>query len=120
MPEAIWPRMAETGKSMPIIVTICSIRRSASRAVLAWTVVIEPSWPVFIACSMSKASRAAHLADDDPVGPHPQRVAHQVALGHRAVARGVRRPGLQPHDVLLLKLQLGRVLDRDDPLARGR
>ncbi len=42
--------------SMPIIVTICSIRESASRAVLACTVVMDPSWPVFMACSMSKVS----------------------------------------------------------------
>ena len=33
-----------------------SILVSASRAVLACTVLIEPSWPVFMACSMSSAS----------------------------------------------------------------
>ena len=33
-----------------------SIRARASRGVLAWTVLIEPSWPVFMACIMSKAS----------------------------------------------------------------
>ena len=33
-----------------------STRSSASRGVFACTVAIEPSWPVFIACSMSKAS----------------------------------------------------------------
>ena len=33
-----------------------SSRVSASRGVLAWIVAIEPSWPVFIACSMSSAS----------------------------------------------------------------
>ena len=49
MPEAIWLRMAESGRSMPIMVTICSMRVRASRAVLAWTVVIDPSWPVFMA-----------------------------------------------------------------------
>jgi hypothetical protein len=32
------------------------MRLSASRGVLAWTVVIEPSWPVFMAWSMSSAS----------------------------------------------------------------
>ena len=32
------------------------MRWSASRGELAWTVDIEPSWPVFIACSMSSAS----------------------------------------------------------------
>ena len=33
-----------------------SSRVSASRGVLEWIVPIEPSWPVFIACSMSMAS----------------------------------------------------------------
>ncbi len=37
-----------------------SSRLSASRALLAWTVVIEPSWPVFMAWSMSRASAARH------------------------------------------------------------
>ncbi len=41
---------------MPPIATICSRRVTASRGVLAWIVAIEPSWPVFMACSMSKAS----------------------------------------------------------------
>ena len=59
---------------------------------------------------------AADLADDDPVRAHPQRVADQVADGHRAAALDVRRPGLQPDHVLLLQRQLGGVLDRDDPL----
>ena len=38
------------------ICTMFSIRVSASRVVLAWMVDMLPSWPVFIACSMSKAS----------------------------------------------------------------
>ena len=38
------------------ICTMFSMRVSASRVVLAWMVDIEPSWPVFIACSMSNAS----------------------------------------------------------------
>ena len=46
-----------------------------SRGVLAWTVQIEPSWPVFIAWSMSRAAGVADLADDDAVGAHAQRVA---------------------------------------------
>ena len=32
----------------------------ASRGVLAWIVVSEPSWPVFMACSMSRASGPRH------------------------------------------------------------
>ena len=38
------------------IETMFSIRASASRCELACTVVSEPSWPVFMACNMSKAS----------------------------------------------------------------
>ena len=51
----------------------------ASRVSLAWMVVMLPSWPVFIAWSMSRVSPPAALADDDPVGPHPQGVPDQVA-----------------------------------------
>ena len=60
---------------------------------------------------------AAHLADDDAIGPHAQRVAHQVALGHLAASFQAGEPGLQPHHVRLLQLQFGGVLDRDDALA---
>ena len=66
-----------------------------SRGALAWTVVIEPSWPVFMAWSMSSASAAAALADDDPVGAHAQGVAHQLADRDRALALDVGRARLQ-------------------------
>ena len=51
---------------------------------------------------------AADLADDDAVGPHAQRVDHQLADRHLPLALDVGRPGLQPHHVLLLELELGR------------
>ena len=54
--EAIWARSARIGKLMPVIDTMVSMRPSASRGEFAWIVVSEPSWPVFIACSMSSAS----------------------------------------------------------------
>ena len=117
--EAICSRIARSGRSMPAISTSVSRRAIASRGELACIVEIEPSWPVFIACSMSRLSRAAHLADDDAVGPHAQRVPHQVADRDLASALDVRRPRLQPHDVLLLQLQLDRILDRDDALVAG-
>ena len=59
----------------------------------------EPSWPVFMACSMSERGAVADLADDDPVGPHPQRVADQVADGDLAPALEVGRTGLEPEHV---------------------
>src|SRR3546814_17334739 len=62
--------------------------------------------------------RAAHLAENDAVGTHTQGVFHQVAHGDLATAFEVRRARLQSHNVGLLKLQLGGVLDGDDALAR--
>ena len=53
--EICW-RIARSGRLVAPIAIIVSIRVSASRAVFACTVVSDPSWPVFIACSMSSAS----------------------------------------------------------------
>ena len=41
--DAICARAEDAETSMPLIPIICSTRASASRTVLAWTVVIEPS-----------------------------------------------------------------------------
>ena len=114
---AICCRIALSGSSKPAIMIIVSIRATASRGVLAWSVVSEPSWPVFMACSMSSVSGTAAFADDDPLGPHTQGVAHQVGGGDRALAFDVRRARFQPHHVLLLQLQFGRVFDRDDAVG---
>ena len=48
-----------TGRSAAIS-TSTSSRSITSRALLAWTVVIEPSWPVFMAWIMSSASAPRH------------------------------------------------------------
>src|SRR5437868_2289422 len=56
MAEAICPRMARDGSSVPARRTNVSRRVIASRGLLAWSVLMEPSWPVFIAWSMSSAS----------------------------------------------------------------
>jgi hypothetical protein len=45
-----------SGISIPAMATMFSRREQASRALLAWIVVIDPSWPVFMACSMSITS----------------------------------------------------------------
>ena len=60
---------------------------------------------------------AAHLADDDAVGPHAQRVADQIALRDLAASFQTGGAGFQPHDVRLLQLQFRGVLDGDDALA---
>ncbi len=61
--------------------------------------------------------RPTHLADDDPVRAHPQRVADEPANRHLAAALEVRRSRLEPDDVRLAQPQLGGVLDRDHALA---
>ena len=60
---------------------------------------------------------AADLADDDAVGAHAQRVAHQVALGDLALAFQAGRAGFQSHDMGLLQLQFGSILHRHDAFA---
>ena len=62
---------------------------------------------------------ASDLADDDPVGPHAQGVAHEVADRDLTLSFDVLRPRLEAHYVLLLELELRSVLDRDDPVAAG-
>ena len=53
---AICSRIARSGRSTPAVSTSVSSRESASRGEFAWIVVSEPSWPVFIAWSMSSVS----------------------------------------------------------------
>ena len=57
------------------------------------------------------------LADDDTVGPHAQRVAHQVANGDGARSLDICGTALKGDDVALLELKLSRVLDGDDALG---
>ena len=92
--SATCSRIAACGSPTPAISASVSRRRSASSGEPAWTVDSEPSWPVVIAASMSSASAAADLAHDDAVGPHPQRVAHQV--GGSSPRRGPRRSPAAP------------------------
>jgi hypothetical protein len=56
----ICSRIARSGNSVPAISTIVSRRESESRGELAWVVVMPPSWPVFMAWSMSSASGPRH------------------------------------------------------------
>ena len=59
---------------------------------------------------------AAHLADDQPVGPHPQRLPDQGAQGDLAGALDVGRPRLQGDHVPVVGPELGGVLDEHQPL----
>ena len=61
---------------------------------------------------------AAHFTHDDPVGAHPQRRADQVPDRDGAQPVKAALPRLHPHQILhVADLQLGVVLDRDDPLV---
>src|SRR3989454_930742 len=54
--ELICCRIARVGRLKPDICIIISSREIESRGVLAWMVEIDPSWPVFMAWSMSSDS----------------------------------------------------------------
>ena len=115
--EAIWARADRAGMSMPLMPIICSTRDKR----IARRVGVDRGHRAVVAgvhrLQHVERLAGANLADDDPVGPHAQRVLDQVALGDLALALDVRRAGFQPDDVLLLELELGRILDRDDALA---
>ena len=59
---------------------------------------------------------AAHLADDDVIGPVPQGVAHEVADRDGPLLQPAR---LEPDAVRRINPQLKRVLDGHDPLIIG-
>jgi len=60
---------------------------------------------------------ATDLSNDDTVGAHTKGIDHELPLADGALAFHVGRTRLQPRHVLLMKLKLGRILDRDNPLA---
>ncbi len=112
-------RIARSGRSMPAISTSVSSRAIASRGELACTVDNEPSWPVFIACSMSRHSPPR----TSPTTMRSGRIRSELRTRSRIeispLPSMLRGPALQPDDVILLQLQLDGVLDRDDALAVG-
>ena len=61
---------------------------------------------------------AADLADDQPVGTHPQGLPDQGAEVDGPLALDVGRPPLESDDVRMVRAQLGGVLDEDEPLGR--
>ena len=116
--EAIWRWIDSTGRSAAIC-TSTSSRRITSAALLAWIVVIEPSWPVFIACSMSSDSPDRHSPTTIRSGRMRRAILHQVANRVLAAPFDVGPFRFEPHDVLLGQLQFGRVFDRDDSFLVG-
>ena len=61
---------------------------------------------------------APNLPDHDPVGPHAQGVAQQVADRDLAATLDGRGPALEPDHVRLAQPELRGVLDRHHPLGR--
>ncbi len=60
---------------------------------------------------------AAAFADDDAVRPHPECVLDKLLRRDLPASLDARGFRLEAHDVRLLQPKLGRVFDRDDPLA---
>ena len=98
--------------------TMVSRRARASRGLLAWTVVRAVVSRVHGLEHVQRLPGTA-LADHDPVGAHPQGVDQEIARGDLALALQVLGPRLEADQVLLAELELGGVLDGDDPLLFG-
>ena len=113
-PAAGWTRMPILEFAMP---TMTSRRLMASRGLLAWIVVSEPSWPVFMACNMSSASSPRTSPTMMRSGRIRRALITKLPLLDRALAFDVGRPRFQARDVLLPQLQFGRVFDGDDALV---
>ena len=111
--EAICSRMARTGRSMPGHQHHrFQAGERVARACWRAASVSEPSWPVFMAWSMSSASPPRH----SPTTIRSGRMRRQFTTRSRIVISplpsmlaGAR---LQRDHVLLPQLQFGRVLDR--------
>ena len=59
--------------------------------------------------------RSAHLADDNPLGAHPEAVLDQITHGDLAHSLKVWRARFEPDHMRLLKLKFSRVLAGDGP-----
>ena len=102
--DANCDRKARIGSSRPAMLIMVSSRERASRGVLAWTVVIEPSWPVFMAWIMSSVSAPRH----SPMMIRSGRIRSAFLTRSVAVtapaAFDVAGTCLQTHHVVLLQL----------------
>ena len=112
-------RMTLSGTCWLAIMTMVSRREKASRVVLAWTVVMEPSWPVFMACSMSSASGPR----DSPTMMRSGRIRRVLITRSRCVIAPA--PSMLAGRVsrrttwFCCRLQFGGVFDGDDALFLG-
>ena len=96
-----------------------SRRSKASRAVLAWMVVMEPSWPVFMAWSMSMTSAPR----TSPTTMRSGRMRRLLRTKSRRVISPLPstlggRVSRRQH-VILLELEFGGVFYGDDAFRAG-
>ena len=76
------------------------------------------------ACSRSKASASADLADQNPIRPVAQCRPDEIRNRHRGQRRLLAEwdlgpPRFKPHEIRLLDQDFGRLLDENDPIAVG-
>ena len=90
-----------------------------SRGLFAWPVDIEPSWPVFMAWSMSRASPERTSPTMMRSGRMRRELRTSSRMGIAPLPSMFGRAGLERDDVLLAELQLGGILDRHDALVIG-
>ena len=90
--------------STPAMSTMVSSRDSESRGLLAWTVVIEPSWPVFMACSMSSAAPSRTSPTTMRSGLMRRAFLTRSRMAMRPSALDVGRSRLEAQHVVLVRL----------------
>ena len=110
-------RTASSGSATSLISTMVSSRRSASAGEFGMARRQRAFVPGVHRLHHVERLAAPHLADDDAIGSHAQRVADQRPDGDRTEPVGIRRARLEAHDVVPGQAQLGRVFNRDHPLA---
>ena len=78
IPSTTPRQVTSHGSSPPPCMAQLASRESADSALLAWTVVSEPPCPGVEGLQQVGRFAAAHLADDDVIGPVPEGVTHEV------------------------------------------
>src|SRR5260370_4905696 len=95
------------------------MRAIASRGLFAWNVVIEPSWPVFMACKISSGSSLRTSPTMMRFGRMRRLLITSCRCMMAPLPSAFGRTAFQPYHVPLLQLQFSRVLNGDDPLLFG-
>ena len=55
------------------------------------------------------------FANNDTIRAHPQRIAHQFTDTYYSMTFHIGKLGFEANDMILLKLQFGGILNRNDP-----